>query len=130
MTREKAEGVIRLVWARLILRRVASAEVRRRWSHDRESAGSPTSHQLRTALRLARMIPRLARRLPGEYNCLVQAVALMAMLRRRSIPARIEFGVRQEPESGKLAAHAWVTCSGEVILDSDVGRDYIPFGKA
>lgn len=129
MLLEKMEGVSRLVWARLILRRSARSEVHRHWSGQRGTARTPTTGELQTAIRLAGLIARIARRLPLNFNCLAQSLALAAMLRRRSIPARVEFGVRKKSENGELAAHAWVTCGDRVILDSDSGSDYVPFER-
>lgn len=126
---EKIEALGRLVWARLILRRAALTEIRLRWAAEPGMQAPPSASQLQTAVRLGRLIAHIARRLPWELNCLVQSVALTAMLRRRSIPVNVEFGVKQEEPDGRLVAHAWVTCGGLVILDSDAGGGYVPFNR-
>lgn len=130
MMRVRLEVICRLLWARWTLRRAPTAVIRRRWSELDTPDAAASVPQLRDALFLAGVVRRGARRLPWDSNCLVQSVALTAMLRRRGIPGRIEFGVRREEDGAGLAAHAWVTCDGRVILDSDPRGDYASFTRS
>ena len=63
----------------------------------------------------------LARNLPWECQCLVQAVAGKAMLRRRSMPTTLYLGVAKD-ENARLCAHAWLRC-GDVIVTGREGAD-------
>ena len=63
-------------------------------------------------------VETMARHLPWECRCLVQAVAAKKMLDRRQIPATLYLGVTRQAETG-WSAHAW-TRSGDVILTGDM----------
>jgi hypothetical protein len=123
------EAAAFLLWARLALRKLALDEVRRQWGSSPEpSDRNPENWELRQALYLGQTTTRIANRLPFKTTCLVQSVALVAMLRRRNIPAHLRFGVRMDLENThQVDAHSWVECGGNVILDSGDHRDYIPF---
>lgn len=54
-------------------------------------------------------------RLPFHSTCLVQSLAVDAMLRRRGVPSSLCVGV-QPPARGSLAAHAWVEHDGRVVF--------------
>lgn len=50
-------------------------------------------------------------------NCLVQALAADAMLRRRHLPSEIRIGVRpRSGHSARLEGHAWVESGGVVAV--------------
>jgi hypothetical protein len=62
-------------------------------------------------------------RTPWQSTCLVQALAGMAMLRRRRLPGTLFLGVRKNAAAtGHLAAHAWLRC-GDVVLIGESGRE-------
>ena len=67
--------------------------------------------------RLAWAVAAASRRLPFRSTCLVESVAVDAMMRRRGYASEIRFGVRP-PEAGVLAGHAWVECDGAVVFGS------------
>jgi hypothetical protein len=83
-----------------------------------DHAGSPEPPvgpaQSGAAARVGAAVAAAARRLPWRPTCLRQAVAAGRMLHRRGIGSRIHLGVAAEP--GALAAHAWVTVGGRVVL--------------
>lgn len=58
----------------------------------------------------------LAARLPWCRNCLAQAVAAKRFLDREGVRNTLHLGVAVEPESGHLAAHAWLEADGRVLL--------------
>ena len=49
-------------------------------------------------------------------TCLVQALAADVMLRRRGIPSVLRFGVRPDDGRGGIEGHAWLECSGGVVV--------------
>jgi hypothetical protein len=59
---------------------------------------------------LAAAVTRAARRVPGGSSCLVEALALAWMVRRRRLRARVRIGVARS--GGRLLAHAWVEAPG------------------
>lgn len=92
---------------------------------DERSAG-PTSARigaarrdgtLEEAHRLARAVDRACRVVPWRSSCLVRALALKRLLRRRGFAgADLRVGVRRDRDG--LSAHAWVECDGEIVGDS------------
>jgi hypothetical protein len=59
-----------------------------------------------------------ARTLPGKRTCLVQALAVRILLARRLIPSELCLGVKKDG-AGKLEAHAWVKCRGEILFGGE-----------
>ena len=86
----------------------------------RQSRGSSwtTPHQVAWA------VETLARKVPLFRNCLVQALAAHAMLRRRGFPSTLHVGVRRE--DNRYLFHAWVELSGRPILGGGPGLGFIP----
>lgn len=64
---------------------------------------------------LAMAVTAAAARVPFRAVCFAQAIALQRMARRRGIDAILHYGAAQDPASG-LAAHVWVTVSGQGLL--------------
>ena len=60
-------------------------------------------------------VAAVTRRLPFHSTCLVQSLAVDAMLRRRGAPSKLCVGV-QPPSGGILTAHAWVEHDGQVVF--------------
>ena len=60
-------------------------------------------------------VAAVTRRLPFDSTCLIQSLAVDAMLRRRGVPCEIRVGVRP-PGGGALAAHAWVEHDGQIVF--------------
>jgi len=77
---------------------------------------------------MARVEQAVARRLPFQFNCLDQSVALWWMLRRRGVAAEIQIGGRKDAADFK--AHAWVEAGGNALPDgSEVHRHFAPFDR-
>jgi hypothetical protein len=128
MERVSLEAAAYLLWTRLTLSRKTGTEVKRHLHGSDQAQEEVSREDLLTAVKLGRTTMRIARRLPFSYTCLVQSVALVAMLRRRKIEARIRFGIRQNRDDGSHdLAHAWVEYGGRVILDTSGGEVYVPF---
>lgn len=89
--------------------------------------GATSPHHARD---MGRRMERLARFVPGA-SCLTQALALRIFLAWQGHRTTIEIGVVRETGTGILAAHAWVTCGGHVVLGNsqvDV-RGFVPLAK-
>ena len=63
---------------------------------------------------VAKAIARVRPHTPWNSNCLAQAVAGYAMLRRRHIRSTLCFGVMRNSK-GELEAHAWLRSGGAVL---------------
>jgi hypothetical protein len=90
----------------------------------RSTAREPTQ----SVDRLAWAVGAVARRLPAPFRtCLPQALAVCVMARRRGIQARLMIGVRREPGTSAVEAHAWAECAGRVIVGwRDDLASYVP----
>ena len=81
------------------------------------------------AQKIARLESSAARHLFFSPNCLVQSLALRAMLLRRGIDPDLRIGARQEP--GKFEAHAWLEFNDTVLNDaSGEHHHFTPFEDA
>jgi hypothetical protein len=68
-----------------------------------------TPEQLAGARRIRWAVRSAARHVPWRAVCLPQSLAAKLMLRRRSIPATLFFGVRtRDNAAAGMEAHAWV----------------------
>lgn len=74
---------------------------------------------------VARRANRVADRLPWRSTCLVRAVAVWLLLRRRgSRAAAIRLGVRRQ--DGLLQAHAWLLLGGTILIGAEEADGYVP----
>lgn len=64
-----------------------------------------------TALAVGWAVRAAARRMPFEANCLPQAMAAQAMLRRRGVAALLYLGAAPDGAGG-MGAHAWLDAAG------------------
>ncbi len=92
-----------------------------RWP-DRESEdinGSPDPELLR---RVAFAVTSAAANVPWRSDCLPQAIAARALLKRRGYVPTIHLGVERLGDDA-LAGHAWLTCGNAVVIGGeDLGR--------
>ena len=85
----------------------------RRWTELlHEPAGAragarPPRGAVRAALATVRLLARVPG-LPWKSTCLYRSVAECLVLRRYGVPAVVRIGVKNDPGSGQILAHAWV----------------------
>jgi hypothetical protein len=96
-------------------------------------AGAPVPHRDPEALRrqaetTARLVDVASRRGLHRGNCLQRSLVLWWLLRRHRIESEVRLGVRLS--AGRLLAHAWVECQGEVLDDRAGARAFAPFDRA
>lgn len=83
-------------------------------------SAAATPEQDEEAVRIGRMVEKVARYLPFRALCLQQAIAVRRMLVRRGVPVSVCLGVsrhredRAAPALGR-AAHAWVQVGDRVV---------------
>ncbi len=103
-------GLARLALLFLPFRRVAPFLGRHmaQTPEDAEAAPAEMLDRLSWALAAA------SRHLPWECQCLAQALAGKAMLRRRGLPSTLYLGLVKGGEAG-LQAHAWLRCGARIL---------------
>ncbi|MBS0472124.1 MAG: lasso peptide biosynthesis B2 protein [Proteobacteria bacterium] len=69
-------------------------------------------------------VTRAARYVPFRAVCLPQAIAAMALLKRRGIASVMHFGVRKEPGKA-LDAHAWLDAGGIEVTGYPVSDGFV-----
>lgn len=117
-----------LLWARWSVRSSQLRDLDPALSRAPPNGETATQAQMQKAILLGAVTRRVARVLLLRCSCLVQSVALTAMLRRRRIPAALRIGVRRtDGSASRIAAHAWGEAAGRVVLDSEQRRDFVPF---
>jgi hypothetical protein len=68
----------------------------------------------------ASVVDMVARNTWGLVTCLPRSLALWWLLRRRGIESELQLGVRKD--TGRVVAHAWVVCHGQVIGETEHER--------
>lgn len=68
--------------------------------------------------RVAWAVRACATRLPWKVVCFQQGLAVHLMLRRRSFPSILNYGITQSTERG-LEAHVWVTEQDETVIGGE-----------
>lgn len=74
---------------------------------------------------LGRIVPAVARRLPWNCSCLIQAVAGKQVLRHYGVASTLCLGVRPgEVSEAEMRAHAWLTVGAEIVLGAEAATGY------
>ena len=68
-------------------------------------------------------VETIARHIPWDSRCLVQALAAWRMLHRRGIAATIYFGVTSNPDK-PFDAHAWLRCGTCFVTGGEPHEQY------
>lgn len=69
-------------------------------------------------------VEAVARRLPWRTMCIEKGLAVQRLLRRSGVDARLHYGARHDPLSGKLEAHVWVTVDGTPVIGGEQAADF------
>jgi hypothetical protein len=105
------EAIWQLALARVRLARVPVSAIL-------ENLGSGTASLQATTggvqAGIGRAIASAAARVPWRSDCLLQAMAASAMLRKRNLPSHVCIGVRRGA-NGALEAHAWLVTNGGIV---------------
>jgi hypothetical protein len=69
-----------------------------------------------TELLIGQSVMRAARFLPGDHNCLTQAIAAQQMLKAIGKPSHVIIGLQENLGDEKWGTHAWlITASGNIV---------------
>ena len=77
------------------------------------------------ARRIGRAVLTASRHVPWQAACLPQALAAKLMLALRGQGSALHLGARLD-EGGDLAAHAWLTCGGNIVTGGAGLPGYTP----
>jgi hypothetical protein len=92
----------------------------RAYLHRRQDPGANRAQVLQD---VAWAVSAASRRVPFAASCLRRSILIAQFLRQHRITAKIQFAVRRS--NGRLAAHAWVECDGEIVGDSPaIAREF------
>ena len=69
-----------------------------------------------------------ARRLPWRTMCIQKGLAAQRLLRESGTDARLHYGARHHPETGKLEAHVWVSAGGSIVIGGDEAGEFAELG--
>ena len=73
---------------------------------------------------VADKVARVARRVPWESKCLVQAMVAQRLLKAYRLQSTLYLGVgRNQEENGAMVAHAWVRCGTYAVCGGN-GEGY------
>ena len=92
------------------------------WRH--ETRWDEDAVHVVTADRIARAMRQLAACAAWSSNCLAQALAAQAMLRRRGIPSTLYVGIACG--DALPTTHAWLRCGARIVTGSPVHARYTP----
>jgi hypothetical protein len=65
-------------------------------------------------MQVRRIVRAVSKRMPWTCNCMVRALTMKKMLRRRGIDSTLYMGIALD-EAGKMEAHAWLRCGSKYI---------------
>ena len=91
--------------------------------HMGESAEGLRDRDRERAHQVARAVTRASRYVQEDRNCLIRAMADMAMLRRRGQGCTLYLGVRRQ-DDGQLRAHAWLRIGDLQVTGGRLHADY------
>ncbi len=77
------------------------------------------------APRVGRAVLTASRHVPWQAACLAQALAAKLMLALRGQGSALHLGAKLN-EGGALAAHAWLTCGGDIVTGGAGLPGYTP----
>lgn len=122
------EAYLRLGIARAAVLTLPFPWLSRHWGVPHlESLYSPHNDTARSFLRpLVWAIRTASRYTPWKSNCLAQAIAAKAMLRRRGFTSTLYLGMKTPSAhpQGKVEAHAWLRCGDTWICGFRASRDF------
>lgn len=75
------------------------------------------------ARRTARAVESASRHIPWRTVCIQEAFALHWILRWRSLPSFLHFGI--SPGEDRLSAHVWVSLAGKILIGEESAGSHV-----
>jgi hypothetical protein len=107
-----AEAVLALAVASFAVACLPFSLIARASGHPERAIGEDAARGRIRSVRWA--VAASARRAPWRAKCLEQALVAQWMLRRRSVPATLHYGITRS--EGRLLAHAWVRAGAIAVI--------------
>lgn len=85
-----------------------------------------TQHLTKTESSVSQAVKRASYWLPGDHNCLSQAIAGHVMLTRSGNTARIVIGMKQSEGSPNWETHAWLLGAKGIVLGGEIAGQFTP----
>ena len=121
------EAFVLLTIFRICLALIPVRRIIRAITHG-QAVGAPVSQDERVdaapeailseALRVRWAVEAVTRNAAAKFVCFPQTLAGYTMLRLRSVPSTMVYGVARSPE-GKLIAHTWLTIGDRIVLGGE-----------
>ena len=73
-------------------------------------------------------VEAVAWRLPWRTMCIEKGLAVQRLLRRAGTHARLHYGARHHPQTGKLEAHVWVTVGDKIVIGGNEAAGFAEVG--
>ena len=91
------------------------------------AAANPSPATVAKARQVGQAVSAVARNLPGRPQCLAQALAARAMLKRRGIASELNLGVNKDRAA--INAHAWLAVGRQIVTGGPDVSAFSAFGK-
>lgn len=77
-----------------------------------------------SSINVANAVSRSARVIPWRFKCYEQAFTAKVMLRRRKIGTLLFFGVRKDPVTRNIEAHAWLKAADRIVTGAKGSKSF------
>lgn len=95
--------------------------------YNKESAEEVSIETYKKAKQIRWIVTRISQHTPWESLCLVQAMTVQKMLKKRNISTTIYLGVNKD-KNNEMKAHAWIRC-GQMYITGGNGTGYATVAK-
>ncbi len=95
--------------------------------YNKESAEEVSIETYKKAKQIRWIVTHISQHTPWESLCLVQAMTVQKMLKKRNISTTIYLGVNKD-KNNEMKAHAWIRC-GQMYITGGNGTGYATVAK-
>lgn len=95
--------------------------------YNKESAEEVSIEIYKKAKQIRWIVTHISQHTPWESLCLVQAMTVQKMLKKRNISTTIYLGVNKD-KNNEMKAHAWIRC-GQMYITGGNGTGYATVAK-
>lgn len=95
--------------------------------YNKESVEEVSIETYKKAKQIRWIVTHISQHTPWESLCLVQAMTVQKMLKKRNISTTIYLGVNKD-KNNEMKAHAWIRC-GQMYITGGNGTGYATVAK-